>query len=510
VFYDWGSRMTTAHSQVIDFKISDAGALIPKETREDVIQITVDDTLDGAAVATIKLRDEHSKHSGAAKFKIGSELKIELGYLDPGVQEVFKGEITGWKGAFVRRGGQTLTIIAQCKFHRLRRNRRQKTFINMPCSTAVQQAAQAAGLTAECETTPVTQDVICQWNTSDADFILQRAKQHGMEVFVKDSKVVMRKPKLDDGAAATLKWHEELKSFTVVLSLEAQQKDLKVSAWDMKKKAPVTKTVKKGEERSMMGGTIQGAKASEAIAAGTTWNPRADTAVTQEHVDAFAEAMFAQRSEKFVTGEGSCEGNPAVLKGTVVQVEGIGNYLSGPYYVTRAIHTMLIGSGYTTTFRVKRTAVKAPAAPPQAQQTSPEQVRKEPTTLLDPSWTPPGGIVAEVLVPPSGLGTGASTSSPGVRPTVDGDLPDVGPAAPPTTQTIRFKLEDQDGTPLAGKPFELVIAGVPPISGTTAPDGYVVADVPADAQTGELTFWLDEDKSGESYTWPLRISDHTA
>jgi uncharacterized protein len=497
------------HSQSIDFKISDGGSPIADEVRESLVQITVDDMLDAAAVATVKLRDPDGVLSSGTKFKIGNELKIELGYVGSGVTEVFKGEITGWKGAFVRRGGQTLTIVAQDKFHRLRRNRQQKTFLNMKDSAAVQQAATAAGITATVEDTGVNQDAISQWNQSDADFILQRANVYGFECFYDGTTLQFRKPKLDGAAAVTLEWHKKLKSFTVALSLEAQQKDVKVSSWDMVQKAPVTSSVAKGQERSMMGGTVQGAKAAEdGIAAGTTWFPRVDAAVTQAHVDAFAKGLFAKRSEKFVTGEGSCEGDAAVRRGTVVQIDGIGNYLAGPYYVTRAIHTVLIGSGYTTTFKVKRTAVKAPAAPPQKQETSHENPRPEPVTLLDPNWEPPGGIIAEVLVPPTGIGTSATPTSTSVLPGVDGEPPVVGDEVP-ETQTIRFKLEDQDGTPLGGKPFELVIAGLPPITGVTGADGYVIADVPADAQTGELTFWLDADKSGESYTWPLRIADHT-
>jgi phage protein D len=499
--------MPPTNEYAIDFKVKDNGSPVSDAVRKDIVQITVDDALDAAAVATVKVRDLGGVHSDGSKFKIGSELTIELGYVGATL-EVFKGEITAWKGAFARRGGQTFTVVAQDKFHRLRRNRRQKTYLNMKDSAAIEQVVQGAGLTVEVEATPVTQDVVCQWNTTDADFVLQRAAAFGHEVLFDEGKVKVRKPKLDDAAAVTVKWHDRLKSFTAVLSLQGQQKDLKVSAWDMKQKQAVESTVATGKERSKMGGTVPGAQAAdEGLSAGTTWLPRVDTAVTQAHVDAMAEGQFAARSEKFVTGEGSCEGEPKLRRGTVLQLEGIGNLLEGPYYVTRAIHTLLVGSGYTTTFRVKRTAVKAPAPPPQAQETQQEQTRPDPIALLDPDWQPPGGIVAELVVTPQDVQAGHGTTSPGVRTGLEGETPDVSPA---NTQTIRFKLEDQDGTPLSNKPFELVIAGVPPISGVTGPDGYVVADVPGDAQTGELTFWMEADKSGESYTWPLRISDHTA
>lgn len=83
------------------------------------------------------------------------------------------------------------------------------------------------------------------------------------------------------------------------------------------------------------------------------------------------------------------------------------------------------------------------------------------------------------------------------------ELPEVEPVR---TQRIRMRLEDEDGEPLADLPYELTCAG-DLFSGITDGNGYLTHQVSADATTGELTFWLDADKSGESYTWPLRIAD---
>ncbi len=74
------------------------------------------------------------------------------------------------------------------------------------------------------------------------------------------------------------------------------------------------------------------------------------------------------------------------------------------------------------------------------------------------------------------------------------------------TRHLRLQFMDEDGQPFAGKPFEISVGG-DTISGMTSDDGRVIADVPADAEDGELTIWLDEDKSGESYSWPIKISE---
>lgn len=84
--------------------------------------------------------------------------------------------------------------------------------------------------------------------------------------------------------------------------------------------------------------------------------------------------------------------------------------------------------------------------------------------------------------------------------------PEILPVETVRTQRIRMRLEDEDGEPLADLPYELTCAG-DLFTGITDGNGYLTHQVSADATTGELTFWLDADKSGESYTWPLRIAD---
>ena len=76
-----------------------------------------------------------------------------------------------------------------------------------------------------------------------------------------------------------------------------------------------------------------------------------------------------------------------------------------------------------------------------------------------------------------------------------------------TEYHLRLRFEDEDGDAFIGKTFELK-AGSVLIEGTTDGSGKLVADVPMTCDEGEITIWIDDDKSGESYTWPLKIADH--
>lgn len=69
---------------------------------------------------------------------------------------------------------------------------------------------------------------------------------------------------------------------------------------------------------------------------------------------------------------------------------------------------------------------------------------------------------------------------------------------------LRIMLCDEDGEPFAEKLYRLQIERTI-YEGTTAEDGMVEQEIPADAEQGKLTLWFDEAFSGEGYTWSLQI-----
>ena len=370
-----------------------------------MIQITVDDTTDGASVATVRLRDEGGRLSDGTKFKVGSALKVSLGHAGR-VKPVFEGEVTGWKGTFPRRGNAVLTVIAHDKFHRLRRNRRQTTFANQKDSDVIAAAAQAAGLQADVTATSITQEALLQLNHSDADFILERASLFGYEAFVDGNKLVCRPPDLAASPVATLEWHDKLRHFVTGISLARQQKEVKVTTWSVKDKVMRSASSLEGDERDLMGGTKPGANVIGAVDP-AVFHAATTPAETQEEAAAYAKALFQKRSERFLEGEGACEGDPNIRRGTVVEILGIGQYLAGNYYVRRAIHTLLPGSGYTTSFLVTRSAVQAPAPPPATYEREapaaeePHEVEPDQDPLAfevaAPDGAPLGGVPAVIV-----------------------------------------------------------------------------------------------------------------
>jgi phage protein D len=66
-----------------------------------------------------------------------------------------------------------------------------------------------------------------------------------------------------------------------------------------------------------------------------------------------AQADMERRALEYITGNGSCIGNPGLLSRTIIKLSNLGPRCSGNYYVTSTTHTVDAG-GYRTEFTAKR------------------------------------------------------------------------------------------------------------------------------------------------------------
>ena len=69
---------------------------------------------------------------------------------------------------------------------------------------------------------------------------------------------------------------------------------------------------------------------------------------------------------------------------------------------------------------------------------------------------------------------------------------------------LRIKVRDEADQPLAGKPYRLCVESAV-LEGTTDGDGLIEQPIPASAQSGDLTVWLDGQDRREDAFWPLDI-----
>jgi uncharacterized protein involved in type VI secretion and phage assembly len=73
---------------------------------------------------------------------------------------------------------------------------------------------------------------------------------------------------------------------------------------------------------------------------------------TQAVADKLAQATLDRRIGRFIEAEGVSYGNPQLVAGASVKIDGVGTRFAGKYFVTGATHTYNQSQGYTTHFNV--------------------------------------------------------------------------------------------------------------------------------------------------------------
>ena len=67
-----------------------------------------------------------------------------------------------------------------------------------------------------------------------------------------------------------------------------------------------------------------------------------------------ADAAFRSRARRFVTAEGTTDGDARIKVGAAIEITGAGSMFSGAYSVTLSRHLFDVMVGFRTVFRIER------------------------------------------------------------------------------------------------------------------------------------------------------------
>jgi len=263
-------------------------------------------------------------------FDIGNPVEIQLGYGNS-LKTLIVGEIIGLEPEFSQESVPTLVVRGYDLGHRLSRGRKTRSFRKMKDSMIVKQIAREFGIAFEVKDTEVELDYVLQHNQTDLEFIQARAK------------------------VLTLNYPDNLLEFSPRLSTLAQAGKVQIRAWDFKQKKPIIDQAIADNQKSSMG------KTSGSIAVTRKFGLVNQAIVTQPvysqaEAKQIAVGQFNEMALTYITGEGTCLGNPDLRAGKVIEIANISKRFSGLYYVTAATHTYAREGGYQTQFTVKRDA----------------------------------------------------------------------------------------------------------------------------------------------------------
>lgn len=296
------------------------------------------------AMATIRLQDPNLEFVDDSKFDIGKQVEIDMtppASFDTGTEKtvVFKGEIVALEPSFTSSGTQVLVVRAYDKAHRLFLMRRTQTYEKMTDDAIVKKIAGELGLAVDADAAQPQYEYVLQYNQTDMEFLSERARRIGYLLYVKDGKLLFKKPSTRV-AGPTLVLGETLRSFQPRLSAAQQPNTFETRGWD-----PIKKQLIAGTYTSQSGvwtgngvSKSGGATAKSAFMSDSKTYAVDSYLVDSNHAKAMATADGEARAGDFIEGDGVAYLSPKIMAGVEITLNGLGTRFSGKYFVTSATH----------------------------------------------------------------------------------------------------------------------------------------------------------------------------
>ena len=282
-----------------------------------------------------------------ASLKLGARLAVYSGE-ESGPTEIFSGVITGLEADFPADGAPTLTALAEDRLQQARMKRRTRTFEEKSLADIARGVASDLGLTPKITGFSDTLGTEVQMNESDLAFLRRLLARYDGDVQVVANELHVS-PRGDVRRnAVELALHGQLRRATVLADLSHQVNEVTVTGWDPARGARVS-----GRSTGAHRGPGRGRSGADLLPDALARRSHQIghlAAATNDEASAIAEAAFDRRQRRFVTVEGTAEGNPAVRVGSHVTLTGLGPRFDNIYYVTRCRHRYDLALGYETDF----------------------------------------------------------------------------------------------------------------------------------------------------------------
>lgn len=341
---------TDVSSHLAKCEIMIAGSHLAIELMNNVVEVTVENSMFMPDSCTIRVSDPELQHVDNDIFNLGKEVKVKMGTANNNVDTVFEGEIVGFDGDMASHGLASFTVRCLNKAHRLHRDRKRQSFKDSKVGDIVGKIAGQNGVSHDSDDVPCVHEYILQNNQTDWEFLRDLADSHGCRLYMSGSNVLKLKKVDKHPSATTVEWGESLRSFRPRLTSAGQVSEVIVRGWDPKTKKEIVgrSTAVKGDHETNIGGS-GGDKSKQAF--GAAKQVIVDRPIhDQGQADTMAQSVMDMRGTRFIEADGLCEGKATIKAGTQVEVKTVGTRFNGKYNVTATVHTFTPAEGYTTQF----------------------------------------------------------------------------------------------------------------------------------------------------------------
>jgi len=274
----------------------------------------------------------------------GQAIEILMG--EDAEEPVFSGDITAIEERYGD-GAPQLVLLAEDRLHLLARLRANRAHEETSIGDVISQLAQEANLQADAQLD--TQGTWHQLNESHLAFILRLAAPYDIAVRLQDGQLRAR-PEEEDSEPVALHAQDNVQRIRIVADLNQQPLSAQTRGYD-----------------------IGADQATEHDAGSLTPAPRGSTAadklnqlgwgsdeihpqpypVSQGEAEGWAKGWLHRKAKRFLHGEITTSGIPALRSGREIELDGVSPRLQGRYQVVDCQHRF-DSSGYRTVIKVQR------------------------------------------------------------------------------------------------------------------------------------------------------------
>lgn len=372
-----------------DVRLTLGGDPVPAALRGSLTRLSVDVGLGVADRVELALANDGLRWLDHPLLALDTPLTVSLGYAPDPLTQLFVGDVVGHNAAFPSSGLPTLTVVAQDKLRNLQQGSKERWFavpvptvgnfplpdaavvgivalenglvpLLEPVGAAISALLGAAAL-AEAGNDPDAQQALIRkqgehGSESDFEFVAKIARENGWELVIDHTgplaglQLRFLSPLDHLAADVTLAYGKSLIEFRPRISTVGQIVSVTVFVWISQIKTKLAVTV--GWDWDAMSLSISvspsftptGSGPSEVVVGQPVTLASAPRTIVSELIPKLNQRL---------TGSGSCVGDPRIVAGSVVRLEGLGVQFGGLYRVTSATHT-LDSSGYRTSFEARK------------------------------------------------------------------------------------------------------------------------------------------------------------
>jgi Rhs element Vgr protein len=329
-----------------EFTVKVDGQVMPRE--HQLLSVTVSLVVNRIASARLTYLDGSAAGSdfplsNAELLVPGKKVEILAG-AGGSVESLFKGIVV--RQSIKVRASSAPQLIVECRHAamRLHIRRSSASYFEQTDSDVLEGLLRKSSITGDVAATSLQHEQLVQFQTSDWDFLLARARANGLLVWPTGDGLAVKAPSMNAEPRCTLSFGATLLEFDAEMDARAQFSAVRSSTWDAAQQELLEVD---GTAPSFAGpGNLTGDDL--AAVSGVDGMHLRNSAIPEGEARAWADAQWLLARVNKVGGRGKCEGIGGVKPGDVVNLAGVGARFNGKVFVTGVRHDFDLVQGWKT------------------------------------------------------------------------------------------------------------------------------------------------------------------